>query len=163
MSDDSSNSNSYMQQQAAKNLTISAKNERKIEEQGHFDELPGGITRFRIGRVDENPPPPEMMRSGVHDGTNYRTTPEGTVEAFGAVTQYTYPVDRDPGNPLAYVRGSNGRPAVRVTPDCIIAIGGMDTSIAAAIGAGYVRPDGNGYAMTDKWRAEFGKPGLTIR
>jgi hypothetical protein len=153
-------SNDYAQQQAAQNLTIG---ERMAEEQGAIQQLPGGITRFQIGRVEENPAPPERLRSGVSDGTHYRTTADGNVEAFGGITQYQYTVERNPDNPLECVRQRNGRPATRVTPDCIIAIGGMDTSIAAAIGAGYVRPEGNGYAMTSKWRAEFGKPGLTIR
>lgn len=134
--------------------------------------LPGGALRIQYGKSEdfsdqrfEN----EAVRSGVDDGSSYRTTPEGGIEQFGQVTRHNVMEDFDANSDdiLATARNPWGSPATTLNDKSIVRINGTDVPIKAAIALGWIARDGrDGYRVTGAHRKAPGGVGagnLTVK
>ena len=115
--------------------------------------LPGGVIRVQApAPVDPNPVPSDILREGVGDGGAFRMTPEGNVEAFGAVAKYAVRDERgNASSILDTARGPGGSRHKAITDAHSIVVGGHEISVGAAVNLGILRRlPGGGYEATGK-------------
>lgn len=111
------------------------------------NDIGGGVIRVQVGsnselRDDYAEPAPQ--RATVHDG-GFRADANGDVQQLATTRVHQDSIPENAGKGiLATARNVHGGPALKLTPESVVRVGDMETSLAVAEMYGFVKRDASG-------------------